>query len=326
MNDFLAYRFPNQAIETCSGSIVEIDNLNDVDGFVFSDFEARTFYQFQIKNNHVKTSNYHVYPYTPYVYTTREYILQAHSFLNGINQLQLDKAIFSRIKSVHFPIEKAFELFESLCETYPKACVYLVSSEYLGTWIGASPEILMESHNNYIFTMSLAGTKKTSQKDVAWGEKELNEQDLVTQFIQNQFEISDVQDIELVGPYDFEAGPVIHLRTDISGRLEPNKIGDLIQQLHPTPAVSGLPREQALQLIASVEAHDRFLYAGIIGFISPSQTKLYVNLRCAQLQKDKAYLYLGGGFTPASIPEFELDETENKSKTLLFCIDKVMRK
>jgi isochorismate synthase len=79
----------------------------------------------------------------------------------------------------------------------------------------------------------------------------------------------------------------------------------------------------ALNLISSVEAHDRFLYTGIVGIFSKSDATLYVNLRCAQLQNDTAYLYLGGGFTPQSIPELELDETENKSKTLISCMHSV---
>jgi isochorismate synthase len=51
-----------------------------------------------------------------------------------------------------------------------------------------------------------------------------------------------------------------------------------------------------------------------------------VNLRCAQLQENEAFLYLGGGFTVESIPELELDETENKSKTLIACMEKILRK
>ena len=324
-SDFLAYRFPGKPVIQGNGTIQEVSLHASFEGFVFSDFEATTFYEFIFAEEDARLEKLHVYPYKPYVYTTREYLLQAHSFLNGMHQMRLKKAVFSRVKSYSFPLEKGYQLFNLLCETYPKACVYFVSSELLGTWVGASPEILLESHGDYLFTMALAGTKRLAQKDEPWGVKEKVEQELVTQFIEEKLQLANVKDVEIIGPYDVEAGPVVHLRTDISGTLSQNKIINLIQQLHPTPAVSGLPRDLSLNLIASVESHDRFLYSGVVGYISQNQTKLYVNLRCAQLQQELAYLYLGGGYTPDSLPELELDETENKSKTLIACMEKILR-
>ena len=319
--DFLAYRFPNKEIVKQTGVIQEVVLTDELDGFIFSDFAAHHFYKF---NPSLEVSNvpteFHEYDFKPYVYTTREYLLQAHSFLNGIAQFQLDKAVFSRIKPYPCPIEKSYQLFDKLCETYPKALVYLVSSHKLGTWIAATPEILLEAHKSFVFTMSLAGTKKSSQVNEPWGEKEKNEQQLVTDFIESQLQKVGAEQIELNGPYDYQAGPVTHLRTDLSAYLSSGKLTEIIKELHPSPAVSGFPRDAALNLISSVEAHDRFLYTGIVGLFNKTDATLYVNLRCAQLHKDTAYLYLGGGYTPQSIPELELDETENKSKTLISCM------
>jgi isochorismate synthase len=320
-SDFLAYRFPGKEIVKNRGRIQEVFLTEDIDGFIFSDFAAHNFYKFQVTEEEGSIpAEFHSYPFKPYVYTTREYLLQAHSFLNGIAQFQLDKAVFSRVKPYSFPSSKGYDLFLKLCETYPKALVYLVSSDKLGTWIAATPEILLEAHQSFVFTMSLAGTKKASQSEEPWGEKEKVEQQLVTDFIENQLKKAGAEQIELVGPYDYQAGPVTHLRTDLSAFMPSGKIVDFVKVLHPTPAVSGVPRDAALNLISSVEAHDRFLYTGIVGKISKTDATLYVNLRCAQLQTDTAYLYLGGGYTPQSIPELELDETENKSKTLISCM------
>ena len=319
--DFLAYRFPNKDIVKNRGRIQEVFLSDELEGFIFSDFSALQAYKFNVLEEDAEIpSIFHTYPFKPYVYSTREYLLQAHSFLNGMAQFQIEKAVFSRIKPYSFSISKAYELFLKLCETYPKALVYLVSSEKLGTWIAATPEILLEAHKSFVFTMSLAGTKKSSQSSTPWGEKEKIEQQLVTDFIENQLKKAGAEQIELVGPYDYQAGPVTHLRTDVSAYIPSGKIIDFVKVLHPTPAVSGVPRDAALNLIASVEAHDRFLYTGIVGKISKSDATLYVNLRCAQLQNDTAYLYLGGGYTLQSIPELELDETENKSKTLISCM------
>jgi len=324
--DFLAYRFPGKEKVKQTGKLQEVVLSEELEGFIFSDFAAHQFYKFDVQQVYeVIPEDFYSYEFKPYVYTTREYLLQAHSFLNGIAQFQLEKAVFSRVKSYSFPLEKAFYLFENLCETYPKALVYLVSSSKIGTWIAATPEILLEAHKSFVFTMSLAGTKKTSQSEEPWGEKEKIEQQLVTEFIENQLQKVGAEQIELNGPYDYQAGPVTHIRTDLSAFLPSGKLTDIIKALHPTPAVSGVPRDAALNLITSVEAHERFLYTGIVGLISKSDATLYVNLRCAQLQTDTAYLYLGGGYTPQSIPELELDETENKSKTLISCMYSVNR-
>ena len=319
--DFLTYRFPGKEIVQQIGEIEEVVLTDELEGFIFSDFTAQHFYKFNSTQENLSIpTGFHIHGIKPYVYTTREYLLQAHSFLNGIAQFQLDKAVFSRIKPYPFPIDKAHNLFKKLCETYPKALVYLVSSRKLGTWIAATPEILLEAHKSFVFTISLAGTKKASQNTEPWGDKEKNEQQLVTDFIESQLQKVGAEQIELNGPYDYQAGPVTHLRTDLSAYLSSGKLTEIIKALHPTPAVSGVPRVAALNLISSVEAHDRFLYTGIVGLLGKTDATLYVNLRCAQLQNDTAYLYLGGGYTLQSIPELELDETENKSKTLISCM------
>jgi len=324
--DFLTYRFPGKEVIRQTGALKEIIPTENTEGFIFSNFEATVFYSFQPNADHSnEIVDFHYFSEKPYVYTTREYLLQAHSFLNGIQQLGLDKAVFSRIKNRKFPITEAENLFLELCQTYPKACVYLMSSELLGTWIGATPEILVEIHQDQLFTMALAGTKKSSEKE-GWGEKERKEQAYVTAFVEENLKRLNVQSLEIVGPYDYQAGPVTHLRTDICGISENISTIDIVKGLHPTPAVSGLPQKEAMELISSVEYHQRMLYTGIVGWLGKEHTRLFVNLRCAQLQENEAFLYLGGGFTIDSIPELELDETENKSKTLIACMEKILRK
>lgn len=315
MTDLLYYRFPGNAPESYAGTLSTIYKHEVSEGFVFTNFDASQCYVFEASDSkpggtlHFKTAR-------PYVFTQREYLQQAHAFLNGIHQMSLGKAVFSRIKSTSFDGNKALALFEKLCDQYPRALVYLLSSELTGTWIGASPEVLLEAHDQYLFTMSLAGTRKASEEG-SWGEKELIEQELVTDFITDQLKELQVDEIEAAGPYDFEAGPVTHLRTDISASLSGISPWTAALRLHPTPAVSGLPRPAAIALIGSAETHDRELYTGMFGFVSGSSSRLFVNLRCAQLQEKQAYLYLGGGFTPQSVPELEWQETENKSRTLL---------
>ena len=95
--------------------------------------------------------------------------------------------------------------------------------------------------------------------------------------------------------------------------------------LHPTPAVNGVPKEQSKRLIKQIELEgsnqDRSLYSGFIGLASKTSSKLYVNLRCCQLTKNNAHIYVGGGYTIQSKVENEWEETESKSETLTRIFD-----
>lgn len=322
MTDTLHYRYPGDTAVSVSGKLRSVPRESVATGFIFTNFDASQCYVFE-EETEAETETVtplHFSSDKPYVFTQREYMQQAHAFLNGIHQMNLGKAVFSRIKSTGFDGNKAPELFDKLCAAYPNALVYLLSSELTGTWIGASPEVLLEAHEGYLFTMSLAGTRKPSETE-SWGEKELIEQELVTEFITDALKALQVDSIEAAGPYDFEAGPVTHLRTDISAELSGISPWEVARSLHPTPAVSGLPRTAAIALIGSAETHDRGLYTGMFGLVSADSARLFVNLRCAQLQENHAYLYLGGGFTPQSVPELEWQETEHKSRTLLNVMD-----
>jgi isochorismate synthase len=110
---------------------------------------------------------------------------------------------------------------------------------------------------------------------------------------------------------------VKHLRTDFKFNLPENHVLELASLLHPTPAVSGLPIADAIQLINRLEKHDRQLYSGLIGVHNAQNSDIFVNLRCAQVFDENIALYLGGGYTQDSLVHKEWAETEVKSATLL---------
>jgi isochorismate synthase len=327
LSDFLKYRFPGEEIVFKKGDFKLVDPSVVKSGFIITNFDMSKCFLFKESSEEKNEELKHFFSMErPYVMTAREYYLQAHELLNGINHLQMEKAVFSRIKKVNFSKDKIDLLFTSLEKKYPNAFIYLASSKKFGTWVGASPEILMEAHNDFMFTMSLAGTKKVSEQDETWGEKEKEEQKIVTDYITSICQKMQLTGIETEGPYDFQAGPILHLKTDISAYLNGRSPWLIAQKIHPSPAISGFPVEIAINLILSVEPHNRGLYTGAIGFISEKKAKLYVNLRCAQIYSDAIYLYLGGGFTNKSIPDLEYVETEQKSKTLLNIIKEISNK
>ncbi|HYR68797.1 MAG TPA: chorismate-binding protein, partial [Candidatus Dormibacteraeota bacterium] len=88
---------------------------------------------------------------------------------------------------------------------------------------------------------------------------------------------------------------------------------DLVERLHPTPAVGGFPRPRALELIREREALDRGWYAGPIGWMTPGgEGDFAVGIRSAFVRGDRALLYAGAGIVAGSRPEREWDECEAK--------------
>lgn len=314
--DLIKIRYPESQAVTYAGKLINFSDKPSHSGFLITDFTTERLYRFAVTEQYDEQKEYplHFSGEEPVVYSKEEYIYRASGFLDDLKRKKFLKAIFSRIKKVDFDSSKIHQLFEQLCEEYPDAFVYLLSSEKLGTWVGASPEYVLEKMGKELYTMSLAGTKK--DESVAWTEKEILEQEYVTKFIENSLKNINVNNLKSIGPYDFHAGPVIHLKTDIYAETDLSSL-ELALFLHPTPAVSGLPKMESIDLIAEHETHSRSIYAGIIGFYAEQNSSLYVNLRCAQIRENAAYLYLGGGFTKDSDVEKEWEETENKSRTLM---------
>jgi isochorismate synthase len=321
MADILKYRIPGSEVIQQFGYFREIESKKNVEGFIITTFLKDRIIEFVPSNNAIGKETF--FKNEPYVIDKSEYILDAISFLNLFESKKIKKAVFSRVKKVAFDEQKTHLFFDKLCQTYPNAFCYLISGEAIGTWIGATPEILIHSYSNSGFTMSLAGTKSVAEKEKHWGEKEILEQAYVTGFIQDKLLTLGIKELDINGPYDLQAGPVIHLKTDISFDIDPLKVFEVAKHIHPTPAVCGLPQKDALEIINFREPHDREFYTGMIGVVSQKSTSLYVNLRCCQIQKGAAYLYLGGGYTKDSIPELEWEETENKSRTLLNVLENI---
>lgn len=243
-----------------------------------------------------------------------------------INEDVLKKVVLSHTIEVELDSEfKALELFERLCTVYPAAFVSLVALPGIGTWIGASPELLLSVNDDQVSTVALAGTQAISSttdlSSITWEEKELNEQAIVSQFIRNCLLQQNLSDYTEQGPSTVQAGHLAHLQTRFNVKLSRENYRDIVNQilmsLHPTPAVCGFPKKEALDFIEEHEAHDREFYAGFLGPVNfDGQSQFYVNLRCVQLKSETAILYAGAGITKESDPEKEWLETELKLNTL----------
>lgn len=225
---------------------------------------------------------------------------------------EIEKCVAARTIQCKIENENIPEIFIQLCQNYPHAFVSFTVSPF-GIWLGASPEILVkEIEANQYETMSLAGTKRVDENR-DWTNKEIEEQAIVTHYIKNK--LSDFADsFSSSEPVTHQAGYLHHIKTSITFQSK-NTFLEIAKQLHPTPAVCGLPLEKSLKIIEKNETN-RSIYAGFIGTNLKNDSKLYVNLRCMQIIENTAILYVGAGITAKSIAESEWQETENKAQTL----------
>lgn len=249
--------------------------------------------------------------------SAQEHHLGVEGIVKELRQSGEGKTVLSRVKSL--PCNRAISaIFQDLAEAYPNATVFCFRTEKHGLWIGATPELLMESNGETISTMALAGTRKCGSPE-PWDSKNCEEQQIVTDFIRCVFESKGLNP-EVSRPETFKAGPVEHIRTLISAKSDSLSADEKLRlalSLSPTPALSGFPREKSLAMISHYESHDRACYGGFFGLLRANgDMALYVNLRSATINRRIATLFAGGGITRFSEPETEWQETEMKLSTL----------
>ena len=309
----MAYRIPGEMKVEKTGFLEDLAFTDELEGFVFSDFSGKKRFRFVEKT--ATFDKWHVHGDIPDVISKEEYIRQARGLIQQMKAGEVEKIVYSRVKSVPLRQHNLLELFHSLSDAFPHAFVYLLSSESMGTWIGASPEILLSRKENQAVTVALAGTKPTSDLS-PWTTKEKKEHSFVSEHIERILNAFFHLEPKKEGPFEVEAGPVKHLKTNLRffmGREQENRF---LSMVHPTPAVSGTPVAAAISILAESESHQRELYGGFFGLFEPNKTCCYVNLRCCRIIGGHAYLYVGGGITEESDALAEWEETEHKSLTL----------
>lgn len=342
---FVLYRKPNQ--KEITGYLQQEDTLFSVNdfkekGFVISSFDgANTYYipeekaeKFQCKYR--ESFNQKVEKSVPFFESKDEevFVSLVSNGVHAIINKEFEKVVLSRNEIVAVGNKSVFEIYESLVYSYPTAFVYCFYHPKIGTWLGATPELLLNVKEDVLKTISLAGTQKdVGTSDVYWQNKEIEEQQFVTDFIVSKLK-NELEAVTVSKPYSFQAGSLWHIRTDISGRITPvTSFEKVIQVLHPTPAVCGLPKESAKIFILENENYDREFYTGFLGELNcdvdsgQQNADLYVNLRCMQIKANEqelidkqsikqVHLYMGCGVTKDSIPEKEWEESVNKSMTM----------
>ena len=252
----------------------------------------------------------------------------AVDFANYHAQLQAGmfrKIVLARSTTVHLSAPaSARQLFLEACRRYPRLFVALVSLPDGNCWLTATPEILLEGVGRQWRTVALAGTMQLQGDElegegetVRWSTKNIQEQRYVATYIAEclkRFTLNFNEE----GPRTVRAAHLVHLRSDFTFYLpDGSRVGDLLQALHPTPAVCGLPKDETLRFIIKNEHSPRQYYSGFMGPMAlDDETHLYVSLRCMRLAATQCQLFAGGGLLKDSLLEQEWQETEAKMQTM----------
>ncbi len=247
--------------------------------------------------------------------------------LDRIRLGAFSKAVLAR--SVGVPVVRSADpvaILTSLRDAYPACYRFLIADGRGNAFLGASPERLVRFTGGEIRSEAVAGTQRCGPGDDGAGlaraleesEKDRSEHAIVLRHL-----------VETLTPLckEVAAGAtevmrlphLLHLRTPVRGRArEGTHVLDLVSGLHPTPAVAGWPRNEALAWIREAEASGRGWYAGPVGWVNAGgEGDFAVGIRAVALRGTHARLFAGAGIVEGSDPGLEWSETELKMKGIL---------
>jgi salicylate biosynthesis isochorismate synthase/menaquinone-specific isochorismate synthase len=240
----------------------------------------------------------------------------------------LDKVVLAREVVVDSPAaHDVAALYGAIRELFPSCfCFCCGTSE--GAFVGASPELLIRREGAGAATVALAGSTRRSAdpsvddhlgERLLRSEKDRSEHAIVARRIERALRPLSVWVASEPEPQLVQVANIQHLATPIHAQLsDPRSAVELAGLLHPTPAVGGEPRAEALPVIAELEGLDRGWYAGPVGWMDASEDgEFCVALRSALVRDRTAHLYAGAGIVAGSDPAAELAETELKLDALL---------
>jgi menaquinone-specific isochorismate synthase len=252
-----------------------------------------------------------------------EWYSKIETLLELFEQGDVDKVVLARESKFFFndPVEPC-TLLQHLRENTSHSYHYAFQSPDGSMFIGASPERLFKRDGELLYSEALAATRPrgaTLAEDDALGhelltsDKDLREHKMVLDRIVSLLDefcsnVSRDREIEVLKLRHCQ-----HLLCKVGGQLHSTECdADVLEKLHPTPAVGGTPKHRAMDWIAKLEEFDRGWYAAPVGWIGLDAVEFAVAIRSALVQHDVVSVYTGAGIVPGSKPRLEWKEIENK--------------
>lgn len=211
---------------------------------------------------------------------------------------------------------------------YPDTYRFLIEPTAGQAFFGATPELLIRTTGQKLWTAAVAGSRRRGltptedaalERELMGSDKERHEHQIVVSMLRERLTPL-TESIRMPDtPSVMKLSNIQHLYTPVSAVLSHStSIFDLVEQLHPTPALGGSPREAALSLIDQLEETGRGWYAAPVGWVSAHGDGLFsVAIRSAVSKGSRARLYAGAGIVADSEADKEWDETAVKFKPLM---------
>lgn len=249
--------------------------------------------------------------------------------LKSIQKKYLNKLVLAHAIDVisHLPFQCISSL-DNLRKMHPDCYIFSVGHGTGKTFIGASPERLISISDRHLISDALAGSAPrgaTPQVDTALGcrllysAKERHEHQVVVDFLRDRLAQFGLIPQVPATPELLRLSNIQHLHTPITATL-PSHLNplELLADLHPTPAVAGMPRDRACEEIQRYEPFGRSLYAAPLGWVdAQGNAEFIVGIRSAIIDGNHARLYAGAGIVAGSEPDRELAEVKLKLQALL---------
>ncbi len=264
--------------------------------------------------------------------TRMEWTLRCEKALAAIREGSLSKIVLVRRKRFEWGHSQGpLELLRALRGRHPQCLRYWVTAPGGAHFVGATPERLFSKRGSEARSLALAGSAprgrdpRSDQENIRSllaSRKNRHEHQLVVEAVRDALAGLCTRVEAPQAAQVLTLSNVHHLSTPLRGRLRGGVSSfDLLERLHPTPAVGGTPRQAALELLREIEPEGRGWYAGPIGWIgADGNSEFFVALRGALLRGDEAHLFAGCGLVEASDPAGEWDETQWKLDAVASCL------
>ncbi|MEM6613806.1 MAG: isochorismate synthase [Cyanobacteria bacterium P01_C01_bin.72] len=250
------------------------------------------------------------------------------SALNSIAVDEISKIVIAHTTEIKSAVP--FDVIRSLAnlrELHPDCYIFSTSNGVGQHFVGASPERLLSVQNQQLVTDALAGSAPRGENNtedlhlanlLLKNRKEKREHHAVRDFVIERLKSIGLKPQQL--PLQIlKLSNIQHLWTPIYAHLPADiETLEIVELLHPTPAVAGVPTKEACQKISDYEKCDRSLYAAPLGWVDyEGNCEFIVGIRSALIDGKSARLYAGAGIVSGSNPDKELDEVELKLQSLL---------
>jgi len=235
----------------------------------------------------------------------------------------MDKVVLAREASFSFSEAlHPIDLLEHLAADSPRCFHYLIQPAGDTAFLGASPERLFRRHGVAIESEAVAGTRPLGASvtddarllnELLHNEKERREHEYVRVSLREQLQpLAEAFHLD-VQPSEMKLSNGRHLVSRVRAILREGVTSlDVLEALHPTPAVGGYPPRPAIKAIRDKEPFDRGWYAGPVGWIGPNRAEFAVAIRSGLIHQQQLALYSGAGIVEGSTPQAEWEEIEHK--------------